>query len=107
MATPLGSSFSTDDNIVAQADVQLLGMIVESLVVEFDQGKFEKFFSSGSATSNTMLQYHKISSGIRSRISSEISPKVACTSAHSASSATSNEVLKISRAAHAAPVNVS
>jgi len=40
MATPLGTSFSTDENAMAQADVQLLGKTVESLVVEFDQGKF-------------------------------------------------------------------
>jgi len=43
MATPLGTSFSTDKNVVAQADVRLLEKTVESLVVEFDQGKFEKF----------------------------------------------------------------
>jgi len=48
MATPLGKSFYTDENVVAQADVRLLGKTVESLVVEFDQGKFKEFLSSGS-----------------------------------------------------------
>ena len=43
MATPLGTAFSTDEKVVAQADVQLLSKIVESLVVEFDQEKFKKF----------------------------------------------------------------
>ena len=83
MATLL-VSFSTDENAVAQADVQLLGRTVEPRVVEFDQGKFEEFLSLGSASSNTMRQYRKVSSGTRFRISSKISLKVARTSAHSA-----------------------
>jgi len=47
MATLLGTSFSTNENTVAQVDVQLLRKMVESLVIEFDQEKFEKFLSSG------------------------------------------------------------
>ena len=43
MATPLGTAFSIDENAMAQADVQLLGMTVESFVTEFDQGKSEEF----------------------------------------------------------------
>jgi len=50
MATPLGNSFSIDENAVAQADVRLLEKTIESLVVEFDQEKFEEFLSSGSAS---------------------------------------------------------
>ena len=50
MATPLGASFSTDKNPVAQADIKLHGRTVESLVVDFEQEKFEEFLSSGSAT---------------------------------------------------------
>ena len=48
IATLLGTSFSTDENAMAQAVVQLLGKTVESFVTEFDQEKFEKFLSSGS-----------------------------------------------------------
>jgi len=48
MATPLRTSFSTDENAVAQADVRLLRKIVESHIVEFNQGKFEEFLFSGS-----------------------------------------------------------
>ena len=107
MATPLGNSFSTDENVMAQADVQLLRKTVESLVVEFDKEKFEEFFFSGSASSKAMRRYRKVSSETRSRISSEITPKVAYTTAHSASDATSEEVLKTSRVAHAARVNIS
>ena len=44
MATLLGTIFSTDENAVAQADVQLLGKTVESIIVEFNQEKFEEFF---------------------------------------------------------------
>ena len=38
MATPLGItlSFSTNEKVVAQADVKMLGFTVESLVIEFD-----------------------------------------------------------------------
>jgi len=81
--------------------------MVESLVVEFDQGKFEEFLSLGSASPQIMRQYHKVSSEIRSRISSEISPRVARTFAYSSSDATSNKVLKTSRATYAAHVNIS
>ena len=61
MATPLGTSFSTNENAVAQADVQLLGKMVESLVIEFDQEKFEEFLSSGSVSLKVMRQYRKVS----------------------------------------------
>ena len=54
MATPLGTSFYTNENAVAQADVWLLGKTVESLAVEFDQGKFKEFLSSGSASPKAM-----------------------------------------------------
>nr|ABD63158.1 hypothetical protein 20.t00010 [Asparagus officinalis] len=47
MATPLGTSFS-DEEVVAQSDVYLMGMTVETLVVEFDQAKYEEALSSGS-----------------------------------------------------------
>jgi len=41
MATPLGSSFSTAENEVSQYDDQTLGSIGETLVIHFDQEKFE------------------------------------------------------------------
>ena len=106
MATPLGTSISTDENTVAQADIQLLGKTVESLIVEFDQRKFEEFLFSGSASPKAMRQYRKVSSKTRSRISSEISPKVVRTTAHNASGPAFDEVLKTPRAAHASRVNV-
>ena len=48
MATPLGITFSTDEQVAAQGDVTYIGKMVESLVVEFDQAKHEEFLSSGS-----------------------------------------------------------
>ena len=48
MATLLGNTFSTDEQVVAQGDVTYMGKTVESLVVEFDQAKCEEFLSSGS-----------------------------------------------------------
>ena len=78
MATPLETSFSTDENVVAQTDVRLFGKTLESLIVEFDQEKFEEFLFSGSASPKEMQQYRKVSSKTCSRISSEITPEVAC-----------------------------
>ena len=40
MATPLGTTFVTDEQVVAQGDVLYKGKTVESLVVEFDQAKY-------------------------------------------------------------------
>jgi len=106
MTTPLGISFSTNKNAVAQADVQLLGEMAESLVVEFDPRKFEEFLSLGSASPKAIGQYRKVSSETCSQISSGISPKVSCTTAHNASSPASNDVLKTSRVAQVANVNI-
>jgi len=107
MATPLGILFSTDENAVAQANVQLLRKTVKSLVIEYDQRKFKELLSLGSANPRIMRQYRKVSSETHSRISSEISLKVARTSAHSTNGATSSEVLKTSCATHVVCVNVS
>ena len=43
MATPLGITFSTDEQVVAQGNVTCMGKMVESLVIEFDQAKYEEF----------------------------------------------------------------
>ena len=55
MATPLGTAFVTDEQIVAQDDVLRKGKMVESLVVEFDQAKYEEFLSSGSKSPKTRV----------------------------------------------------
>ena len=71
MATPPGNTFSTDEQVVVQGDVTYMGKMVESLIVEFDPAKYEEFLSSGSK-SPRVRQYHKVSSGTRSQVRSEI-----------------------------------
>ena len=44
---------------------------VESLVVEFDQAKYEEFLSSGSRSPKARA-FHRVSSGICSQVHSEI-----------------------------------
>jgi len=63
MATPLGTTFSTDEQVVAQGDVTCLRKMVKSLVIEFDQAKYEKFLSF-SFKSPRAQQYRKVSSEI-------------------------------------------
>ena len=72
MATPLGTTFSTDEQVVAQGDVTYIGKMVESLVVEFDQAKYEKFLSSSSKSPGAR-QYRKVSSGTRFQVPLEVS----------------------------------
>ena len=52
-----------------------MGKMVESLIVEFDQAKYEEFLSSGSKSPKAR-QYRKVSSEIRSQVSSKASPNV-------------------------------
>jgi len=68
MVTPLGNIFSADKKAVAQADLKLLGSIVEPLAVKFDQEKFEQLFSSGSISPKFTLQYRKVSSETSSQV---------------------------------------
>ena len=77
MATPLGITFSTDEQVMAQGDVTYMGKVVESLVVEFDQAKYKEFLSSGSKSPRAW-QYRKVSSEICSRVPSEASPNMVC-----------------------------
>ena len=71
MVTLLGKTFSTYEQVVAQGDVTYIGKTVESLVVEFDQAKYEEFLSSGSKSPRAR-QYRKVSSGTYSQIPLEI-----------------------------------
>ena len=56
MATPLGITFSTDEQVVAQGNVTFMGKTIESLIVEFSQAKYEFLYSgfkSPRVTRNT------------------------------------------------------
>ena len=48
MATPLGIVFSTAENQESQCDGQTFGSITETLVIHFDQERFEQLLSGGS-----------------------------------------------------------
>ena len=62
MATPLGTvSYYTDEEMVAQSDTELLGSMVESLIVEFDQERYEKFLSAGSVSPKAIRKFRKVS----------------------------------------------
>ena len=61
MATPLGTIYYTDEEMVAQSDTELLGSMVESLVVEFDQESYEKFLSAGSVSPKETQRFRKVS----------------------------------------------
>jgi len=61
MATPLGMIYYTDEEMVAQSDTELLGSMVESLVVEFDQERYEKFLSAGSVSPKATRRFRKVS----------------------------------------------
>ena len=64
--TPLETTFSTDEQVVAQGDVTFMVKTVESVIVEFDQAKFEEFLSSGSKIPRVAWQYCRVASEIRS-----------------------------------------
>jgi len=50
MATPLGTTFFTTENQVSQCDDQTFGSIAETLVIHFDQERFEQLLSGGSTS---------------------------------------------------------
>ena len=85
MATPLGTTFFTDEQVVAQGDVTYMGKIIESLVMEFDQVKYEEFLSSGSKSPRAR-QYHKVSlrtcSQVRSETPTDATDKKSITAEH-------------------------
>ena len=55
-----------DRQVVAQGDVTYMGKVVESLVMEFDQAKYEEFLFFGSKSPRAR-QYRKVFSEIRTQ----------------------------------------
>ena len=78
MTTLLGTTFSTDEQVMVQGDVTFMGRTVESLVVKFIQAKYEEILSSESKSPRER-QYRKVSFEICSQVSSETSLKMAYT----------------------------
>jgi len=65
MVTLLRITFLTDEQVVAQGDINFMRKTVESLMVEFDQAKCEDLLSSSSKSSKIARQYPRVSSEIR------------------------------------------
>ena len=60
MATPLGNVFSTAESQVSQCDDQTLGSIAETLIIYFDQEKFE-LLSGGNKSPLHVRKHRKVS----------------------------------------------
>jgi len=61
MTTPLGTSFSTAKNQVWQCDDQTLESIAETLVINFDQEKFELLLTGGGKNPLCVRKHRKVS----------------------------------------------
>ena len=77
---------------MAQGNVSFKGKTVESLVVKFDQVKYEKFLFSGCKNPRVAQQYHRVSLEIRSQVSLETPPRMTCTN-----SVVSGRVTRVAR----------
>ena len=62
---------------MAQGDASFMEKMVESLIVEFDQAKYEEFLFFGSKSPRVARQYRRVSLEIRSQVPLETSPKMA------------------------------
>lgn len=60
MATIAGAFLFTEENMVAQFYAKLIGLMVETLVVEFDQQRYEEYLSFGSSGSKPTRHYHQV-----------------------------------------------
>jgi len=58
MATPMGNCFSTIENQMPQCDI---GSTVETMVIHFDQEKFEQLLSRGSIRPPYARKHKKVS----------------------------------------------
>jgi hypothetical protein len=60
MATTLGETFSTNENVVLQHDKLAVGGMAETLVIEFDQDRYEELLSSGKSSHISLHKHRKI-----------------------------------------------
>lgn len=61
MATTVGDIILSEGLIVSQSDDIAAGTTVDSLVIEFDQAKYEKFLSSETTSPAAACKYRKVS----------------------------------------------
>jgi len=60
MATLLGNTFSTNEKVMSQCDDQTLGSIVEMLVIQFPQEKFEQLQTMGNTSTLCVRKLRKV-----------------------------------------------
>jgi hypothetical protein len=60
MVTIVGKTFSTNEKVVSQHDKIAMGDMAETLVIEFDQDKYEELLSSGKSSPISMRKHRKI-----------------------------------------------
>ena len=61
MATPLGKVFFNNKRTVSQCDDETLGSNAETLVIQFDQERFEQILSEGGSSPINVRKHRKIS----------------------------------------------
>ena len=61
MVTPLGTFFFNNKKTVSQCDEQIIGPITKTLVIHFDQEKFDQLLSEGSLSPVNVRKHRKIS----------------------------------------------
>jgi len=61
MATTVGEIILSDEMIVAQSDEVAAGTMVESLVIEFDQAKYEEYLSSDASSPRSARKCRRVS----------------------------------------------
>ena len=59
--TPLGTFFSNNEKITLQCNDETFGSIVETLVIHFDQERFEQVLSGGGKSHSNVHKHRKIS----------------------------------------------
>ena len=60
MVTPLGKFFLTNKKIMSQCDYESFASTAETLIIQFDQEKFEQLLSEGSSSPFSARKHKKI-----------------------------------------------
>ena len=71
MATTVGAAILSDEMVVAQSDKIVGGTDVETLVIEFDQSKYEDFLSLGKSSPTKARKYRRVSYETTTQVASD------------------------------------
>lgn len=66
LTTLLESPIISDDMVAMQSNKILVGTMVESLIIKFDQNMYEEFVSSDSVSPKSLWKYHNILTNVAS-----------------------------------------